>query len=133
MDKPKIGFIAGCFDRFHEGHEFIISEAKKYCDRLYVGLNIDKYIIEKKGRKPYSWDKRARELEKRGAWAVLPFYSNPIDIILNHKPDYIFVGDDYTETQVIGAKECVEWGGRVIIIPRIPNISTTNIIKQSNK
>ena len=40
-----IGFTNGCFDLLHKGHIYSISEAKKKCDYLIIGLNSDISVI----------------------------------------------------------------------------------------
>ena len=44
-----IGFTNGCFDLFHEGHLYLIKEAKKKCDFLIIGLNSDESVKTLKG------------------------------------------------------------------------------------
>jgi len=42
-------------------------------------------------------------------------------------------GGDYTEETIVGAKEVLEAGGRVEIIPILEGFSTTGIIKKISK
>jgi len=103
--------------------------------KVIIGLNRDEYIIDYKKRQPLSnWAERKRALLlTREVNHVDGFYCNPIDLIMFFKPDFIFVGDDRTEKEVIGHDICDSWGGKVIIVKRLPGISTTEIIqKQKN-
>ena len=129
-----VGFIAGCFDGpngLHEGHKYILKEAHDYCDLLVVAINDDEYIINKKKRNPLSSvDKRRKALlDSQLADVVRVFHSDPLDLILDIKPNFIFVGNDYKPEEVVGYKESKKWGCQTIIIDRIPNISTTEIIQ----
>lgn len=124
----KIGFIAGVFDGCHDGHKFILSEAMKHCDKLHIALNWDEYIRDKKNREPLNnWSKRYDDLAETGLVSgIFGFYANPIDLILWIKPDVIFCGSDYKKEDVIG------YGlAEIIIIDRIPGISTTELLKQN--
>ena len=134
----KIGFIAGCFDGpngFHDGHKYLLEEANKYCSEIMVAINEDEYIINTKGRSPLTnIALRKLRLSVSGLVdEVFIFYANPIDLILKYKPDYIFVGSDYKMRDVVGYEESKEWGGEVILIDRLPNISTTEIIAKTKE
>ena len=41
----------GCFDLYHEGHKHLLSQCKKYCDKLVVLLNGDNSVKINKGKK----------------------------------------------------------------------------------
>jgi rfaE bifunctional protein nucleotidyltransferase chain/domain len=132
----KIGFIAGVFDMCHEGHIYLLKSAREYCDYLFVAVNDDEYVRFKKGRNPVN-DQFARieALYNTGlVHEVVPFHSDPLTSIEALKPDFIFCGSDYKPEQVTGYEECKKWGGQVIIIERIPGISTTDLIaKKENE
>lgn len=130
----KLVFIAGCFDGpngLHEGHRYILSECAKL-GRVVVALNRDSHVAKKgPGRPLAKLAARMRAvLESGHVVGAVEFGSDPLEWILRLKPDYICVGDDYTEDKVVGAKECAGWGGQVVIIPRIPGHSTTAMIKE---
>lgn len=142
LNSNKIAFCAGVFDSVpenlpHAGHKFLLSEMRKLVGRegkVLIGLNSDQYVRDYKNREPLSgWAKRADALYDTDLVnEVFGFYCNPIDLITRFKPTHIFCGGDYQEAAVIGYEECKKWGGSVVIIPRIPNISTSNIIKELN-
>jgi D-beta-D-heptose 7-phosphate kinase/D-beta-D-heptose 1-phosphate adenosyltransferase len=54
----------------------------------------------------------------------------PIDVILAVKPDVLVKGGDYKVEEVAGAKEVIEWGGKVVINPIVAGFSTTSIIEK---
>lgn len=129
-----VAFIAGVFDLTHQGHFHILREARKLADYLVVAINDDNYIRTVKHREPiYSLNRRIAEIAATGlADKIVTFHSDPLPLILRFRPDFIVVGDDYTEDRVVGAKECREWDGKVVIIPRLPGLSTTEIIRGRN-
>lgn len=126
-----ISFIAGGFDCLHEGHLHLLKEASKLAP-LYIGLNNDEYFKKKGPNRPVdNYAKRAKNLLDTGfIKGIFQIKDNPLDLILRLKPDFIVVGNDYEEKNVVGAKECLTWGGQVVIIPRIGGYSTTKIINE---
>ena len=130
--RPIIGFIAGCFDGFHDGHKYILSKAMEECDVLHVALNSDRYILRHKKQILSCLDDRKKKIRNFGITEVHSFVGDsPIELINKIKPKIIFVGNDYEVEDVVGHKECKYWGGRVKIIERIPGISSTKI-RQKN-
>jgi cytidyltransferase-like protein len=49
----------GSFDPLHPGHIHYLTEAKKFGDRLIVGLELDNCIIRKHGVSFMNWEERA--------------------------------------------------------------------------
>lgn len=129
-----ISFIAGGFDCLHEGHLHLLKEAAKLAP-LYIGLNHDAYFKKKGENRPIDkYAKRASNLLATGlVKCVWQIGDSPLELILRLKPDYIVVGNDYDIEKVVGAKECLTWGGEVVIIPRIKGLSTTKIINEQLK
>lgn len=54
----------------------------------------------------------------------------PLELIKAIMPDVLVKGGDYTAEQIVGAKEVLGNGGRVVINPIIEGFSTTGIIAQ---
>ena len=52
----------------------------------------------------------------------------PLELIELVRPDVLVKGGDYTLEQIVGAKEVMASGGRVVINPIVPGFSTTGII-----
>jgi len=131
-----IGFTNGCFDLLHEGHLYSISEAKKKCDYLIIGLNSDTSVTKLKGiNRPV--DNQANRILKLSKLdnvdAVIVFYDNtPLKLIKGIKPDILFKGIDYKDKEIVGSKFVMENGGKVELIDFLDNYSTSNLIKNSS-
>lgn len=127
----KIGFISGCFDAFHWGHSYILNKMREDCDYIVVALNDDDYIRRHKREPIVDEEERKNELYIFGVDEVVIFCEDsPIKIIKTIQPDIIYVGGDYTLDKVVGWPECEEWGGKVKIIERVGDYSTTNLIEK---
>ena len=50
--KYTTGMVFGTFDLFHPGHQFYISEAKKFCKNLIVIIARDSRVQSRKGITP---------------------------------------------------------------------------------
>jgi D-beta-D-heptose 7-phosphate kinase/D-beta-D-heptose 1-phosphate adenosyltransferase len=63
--------------------------------------------------------------------AVLLFEEDtPLELIKAVEPDVLVKGGDYTLEQIVGAKEVVAAGGRVVINPIVAGFSTTGLIEK---
>ena len=130
----KIGFANGCFDLLHAGHLKFLSEARRRCDYLVVGLNSDLSVKSIKGKhRPIT-----KQHERTRNLSLLPFVDlilpfnekTPLNLIKRLKPHFLFKGSDYDLKDVIGQKEAKSWGGDTILIDYINGYSTTEIIKR---
>lgn len=127
-----IVFTNGCFDILHAGHIASLTEAAKYGDLLIVGLNADASIKGLKGPNRPVNDETARTLVLASLVMVdgVVLFSDPtpLQLILTIKPDVLVKGGDYAIEDIAGAKEVIEWGGKVILNPIVEGFSTTSII-----
>jgi D-beta-D-heptose 7-phosphate kinase/D-beta-D-heptose 1-phosphate adenosyltransferase len=129
-----ISFTNGVFDIFHEGHIFSLSQAASEADILIVGLNSDASVKKIKGPERPVNNQNARALVLAALVlvdAVVIFDDDtPYNLITNILPDVIVKGGDYTIDQIVGAKEVIENGGRVVINTLVEGVSTTGIIEK---
>ena len=127
-----IVFTNGVFDILHPGHIFSLSQAAKEADFLIVGLNSDDSVKRLKGqqRPVNNQDSRALLLASLlMVDAVVIFEEDtPLELINSIRPDVLVKGGDYTIENIVGAKEVISNGGRVVINPVIEGYSTTNMI-----
>jgi len=40
----RIGYVVGIFDLFHYGHQNLIVESIKICDKIIMGIHTDKFV-----------------------------------------------------------------------------------------
>ena len=134
-DSKTIGFTNGCFDLLHEGHIFLISESKKYCDFLIVAINSDESIKILKGKeRPIdNVYNRILKLSKNSDVDVITVFKDqtPIKLIKAIMPDILIKGYDYKNKNIVGADYVVKSGGTIKLIDLVPNISTTSLIKKN--
>ncbi len=128
-------FSNGCFDILHVGHIRLLEAARRRGDRLIIGLNSDDSVRRLKGpsRPIVGCAERARVLAALSAVdAVVVFEEDtPLRLIEAIRPDVLVKGGDYSEEQVVGAREVRGWGGRVELIPLVAGTSTTRLIRKS--
>lgn len=135
--KKTIVFTNGCFDILHAGHIASLTEAAKQGDILIVGLNSDSSAknLKGEGRPVNNEDARALMLSSLAMVDVVTIFSEstPRELIIAIKPDVLVKGGDYKVEDIAGAKEVLEWGGKVIINPTVPGFSTTTILEKIHK
>ncbi len=136
-DNKIIGFTNGCFDLLHDGHLFLISNSRLFCDYLIIGLNSDLSVKNLKGKdRPIdNQNKRILKLSKlNDVDAIILFSENtPFETIEKLKPDILFKGSDYLEKKIIGADIVINNGGKIKLIDILPGYSTTKIVNDLNK
>jgi len=129
-----VAFTNGCFDILHEGHIFSLSQAAKEADFLIVAINSDASIQRLKGL-----DRPINKAQSRALIiaslaivdAVIVFEEDtPLTLIETLLPDILVKGGDYTIEQIVGSKEVMANGGKVVINPIVTGFSTTGIINQ---
>ncbi len=130
----KIVFTNGCFDILHWGHIYYLQEAAKLGDVLIVGINTDASIRRLKGEnRPIN--KFSDRIKVVAALEVVDFVvgfkeDTPYKLILQIKPDILVKGGDWKIHNIVGAKEVMDWGGKVVTIPIRRGRSTTTIIEK---
>ena len=130
--KFKIGVTNGCFDVLHSGHLHLLNEAKKNCDKLIVLLNSDKSIkkIKGKSRPILKLSQRIRMLKMiKDVDDVEVFEEKtPEKIISKILPNILFKGSDYKAKELAGYDIIINNGGRIKIIKKLKNFSTSKLI-----
>jgi D-beta-D-heptose 7-phosphate kinase/D-beta-D-heptose 1-phosphate adenosyltransferase len=130
----KIAFTNGVFDILHPGHIFSLSQAAKEADLLIVGLNSDDSVKRLKGKDRPVNNQETRSLILASLLmidAVVIFDEDtPLELINAILPDVLVKGGDYTIEQIVGAREVIKNGGRVVINPIVEGYSTSSLIKK---
>jgi rfaE bifunctional protein nucleotidyltransferase chain/domain len=130
-------FTNGCFDLVHRGHIHLLRQAKALGDILIVGLNSDVSVKTIKGPdRPIMPE--ADRIELIAALQMVDYvvvYSepDPYHIIAAIKPNVLVKGGDWSADKIIGADVVEQNGGRVAVVPYLPEFSTTQIIERIRK
>jgi D-glycero-beta-D-manno-heptose 1-phosphate adenylyltransferase len=129
-----VAFTNGCFDLLHAGHIASLLAAAREADYLVVALNADDSVRRLKGpgRPVQDQQHRATVMAALSMVDLVVLFEEdtPIEVIKNLLPDVLVKGGDYKAEGVVGYREVTGAGGRVVINPIVPGLSTTNIIKK---
>lgn len=103
----KIGFTCSTFDLFHAGHVMMLEEAKKQCEFLIVGLQIDPTIdrAETKNKPVQGVFERWAQLKAcKFVDQIVPYASEKElrDILLSFPINVRILGEEYKGTEFTG-------------------------------
>ncbi|HJT35761.1 MAG TPA: D-glycero-beta-D-manno-heptose 1-phosphate adenylyltransferase [Pirellulales bacterium] len=128
----QVVFTNGCFDILHAGHLSCLERSRQLGDLLVVGLNSDSSVRALKGpsRPVLSHDHRASLLAGLACVDVVVVFDEerPESLIRHLAPDILVKGSDYSPEQIAGAEFVTGRGGKVVTLPLVPGLSTTNIL-----
>lgn len=128
----KVVFTNGCFDLIHAGHAAYLDTARKLGDYLIVGLNFDDSVrrLKGKGRPILKFRERALLLSHLIPVDLVVGFGDdtPIRLIKKIRPDILVKGADYKISEIVGAREVLNWGGKVKTIGLTRGKSTSRII-----
>jgi rfaE bifunctional protein nucleotidyltransferase chain/domain len=129
----RIVTLNGSFDIIHEGHLWILEEAKRQGDILIMGVNSDQSVRVNKGptRPINSQEARARLLAgcKFVDYVFIFDEQNPIPFLKEIRPAVHVNGSDYGEN-CLEAPTVKELGGRLEIVRLKEGLSTSNLLAQ---
>jgi len=127
-------FTNGCFDVLHVGHVALLAEAKRQGHVLLVGVNSDRSVQALKGEVRPLQDETSRAAilaAMRDVDLVVVFdEETPLEIIRALEPDVLVKGGDYTADQVVGKSQVEATGGRVVLVPLVPDRSSSRILSR---
>jgi len=130
----RVVFTNGCFDLLHAGHVSYLAQARQYGQRLILGLNSDASVRALKGPQRPIVSEADRALVLAGLSAVdavvIFSESTPLELIRAIRPDVLVKGADYRPEQVVGADEVQGDGGQLVLIPLLPERSTSAMIAE---
>lgn len=123
-------FVNGTFDVLHRGHLELLNYAKSLGDILYVAIDTDERVREKKGssRPVNSLEERAYMLQNLKAVDIVLSFASDCQlegIVKIIKPDIMLVGSDWKDKSVIGSQYAKE----LKFFDRIDGYSSTKIIQ----
>lgn len=128
-------FTNGVFDLLHRGHIDYLEAARALGNGLVVAVNDDasaRSLGKGTGRPFVPAADRARLLAALAAVdrVVLFGDATPAAVIEALRPDVLVKGGDYSRDSVVGAAFVESRGGRVALIPLIPDRSTTSLVER---
>lgn len=133
-DGRRVVFTNGCFDILHPGHVRYLTEARSLGDALVVALNSDRAVRELKGPERPILAERERA-EVMAALECVTYVTifddvSPRETIVAVEPDVLVKGGDWGLDEIIGREEVEAAGGRVLSLPFVDGVSTSDVIQR---
>lgn len=130
-----VAFTNGCFDLLHAGHIDFLRRCRQQASLLVVGLNSDASVRMLKkgdGRPVNKFEDRATVLSAlEFVDYVVGFEElDPEALIRKIRPDVLIKGKDWSAQGVVGQTFVESIGGRVVLLPLIEGLSTTELIQR---
>lgn len=127
----KIGITFSSFDLLHAGHVKMLEQAKKQCDYLIVGLQLDPSLERPLKNKPYQ-SIVERYIQLKGSLYVdeiIPYVlEKDIDDILRSFEIHIrIIGAEYKTKPFTGKQYCIKKGIEIYYNCRDHSFSSTEI------
>lgn len=128
-----VAFTNGCFDILHAGHVDLLKRCRQEASLLVVGLNEDASVrtLEKSDDRPINkFEHRAAVLSALECVDYVVGFEEPDPeaLIRKIRPDVLIKGEDWAGKGVVGQAFVESIGGRVVLLPLMEGLSTTNII-----
>jgi D-beta-D-heptose 7-phosphate kinase/D-beta-D-heptose 1-phosphate adenosyltransferase len=124
----------GCFDLLHVGHVALLREAARLGDALVVALNSDASVRRLKGggRPVVPERERAAMIAALECVAAVVLFDEdtPQELLERLRPDVLVKGADYAASQVVGRDFVESYGGRVALVPLVPERSTSALVER---
>ncbi len=130
----RLVFTNGCFDLLHPGHVRYLSQARAMGDALVVALNGDRSVrkLKGEGRPILNEQERAEVVSALEAVDYVTIFEEetPRELVAELLPDVLVKGGDWPIDQIIGREEVEASGGRVVSLPYVERLSTSEIIER---
>ena len=130
----KIGITFSTFDLLHAGHIKMLEEAKRQCDYLIVGLQLDPSLNRPEKNSP-SQSIIERYIQLKGCKyidEIVPYVSEQDleDILMSFKLDVRIIGEEYKEKSFTGKDYCKKKGIEIYYNKRDHRFSSSGLRKQ---
>ena len=130
----KVGITFSTFDLLHAGHIKMLEEAKRQCDYLIVGLQLDPSIERPEKNSP-SQSIIERYIQLKGCVhidEIVPYVSEQDleDILRSFKLDVRVIGEEYKDRQFTGKEYCKNKGIDIYYNKRDHRFSSSGLRKQ---
>jgi len=121
----KTVLVYGTFDLLHPGHIYLLEEAKKFGDKLIVGVSTDEFNSIKHKSSFLAYEDRKKMVEAiRHVDLVIPEekWEQKIEDIKKYNVDTIVMGDDWKGSDKF---EYLKEYCNVEFVPKMPELSST--------
>lgn len=129
-----VGYVAGVFDLFHQGHLNVVRRAKAQCDILVVGVVSDEGVLRIKHTKPFIPEGERLEILRACRYVdqaeLLPLeFAGIVDAWQMFHFDAMFTGDDHaTDSGWLWSRDWLrEHGSDIVFFPYTKSTSSTKI------
>ncbi|MFA7268100.1 MAG: D-glycero-beta-D-manno-heptose 1-phosphate adenylyltransferase [Sterolibacterium sp.] len=134
LPRPLV-FTNGCFDILHRGHVTYLAQARALGASLLVAVNADDSVrrLGKGDERPVNpLDDRMALLAALSSVSLVASFAEdtPLQLILLSQPDVLVKGGDWSPDNIVGAREVLARGGKVVSIPFIHQRSTTALLEK---
>ena len=131
--KFRVGITFSTFDLLHAGHIMMLEEAKRQCDYLICGLQMDPTLDRPEKNQP-TQTVVERYIQLRGCKYVdeiVPYSTEQDleDILRSFKLDVRIVGDEYRNRDFTGRQYCEEKGIELYFNSRDHRFSSSGLRK----
>ena len=131
-------FTNGVFDLLHRGHVTYLAQARELGAALIVALNGDasaRRLGKGDGRPVNGLEDRVALVAALGAVDAVTWFDEdtPAALIEALRPDVLVKGGDWPKESIVGAKETLARGGRVVSIPFQHQRSSTALLEKIRK
>jgi D-beta-D-heptose 7-phosphate kinase/D-beta-D-heptose 1-phosphate adenosyltransferase len=128
-----IVWVNGCFDLLHKGHLELLKFAKSKGDLLYVGIDSDARIRNRKGinRPIQNENTRFEILNSLEYVDKVMVYDTDYQLeclIQDFEPKLMVLGSDYVNKPILGSQFCE----KITFFDRLEDYSTTSTIEKIN-
>jgi glycerol-3-phosphate cytidylyltransferase len=130
----RVGITFSTFDLLHAGHVKMLEDAKKQCDYLIVGLQLDP-SLDRSNKNAPAQSIIERYIQLKGSKYVdeiVPYVleQDLEDILRSFKIDVRIIGEEYKEKQYTGKDYCEEKDIEIYYNSRDHRFSSTGLRKQ---
>ncbi len=131
-------FTNGVFDLLHRGHVTYLAQAREQGAALLVALNSDasaRRLGKGEGRPVNGLEDRMAVVAALGSVDAVTWFDDdtPVALIELLRPEVLVKGGDWPVAQIVGAKETLARGGRVLSIPFQYQRSSSALLEKIRK
>ena len=131
-------FTNGVFDLLHRGHVTYLAQARELGAALVVALNGDasaRRLGKGDGRPVNALEDRMALVAALGAVDAVTWFDDdtPAVLIEALRPEVLAKGGDWPVERIVGGKETLARGGRVVSIPFLHQRSSTALLEKIRK